>query len=58
MTHPDLLTSKDAAKLAGVKPRRLYQWVRDGLLKPAAKTPSGRNLFDRADVARPIVAPK
>lgn len=52
MTSTDLLTSKEAAKMARVEPRRLYRWVKDGLLKPAAKTPSGRNLFAREDVLR------
>ena len=52
MTSTDLLTPKEAATLARVRTRRIYQWVRDGLLKPAAKTPSGRNLFAREDVQR------
>jgi excisionase family DNA binding protein len=46
----DLLTPREAAMLLGVRTTTLARWARDGLLKPAVRTPGGHRRYRRGEV--------
>ena len=46
----ELLTTAEAAVLAGVTPETLRRWVADGALAPAGRTPGGHLRFRAEDV--------
>jgi excisionase family DNA binding protein len=46
----DLLTPREAAALLGVRTTTLARWARDGLLKPAVRTPGGHRRYRRGEV--------
>lgn len=53
LTNPyALITGKQAAEQAGVRPGTIRQWVNRGLLAPAGRTADGHNLYRLLDVAR------
>jgi excisionase family DNA binding protein len=49
MTHPDLLTTGEVAKILHVGPDTVTRWANAGRLA-AVILPSGRHRFRRADV--------
>jgi excisionase family DNA binding protein len=46
----DLLTPREVAALLGVRTTTIARWARDGLLKPAVRTPGGHRRYRRGDV--------
>jgi excisionase family DNA binding protein len=46
----DLLTPREVAQICGVSAVTVGRWARDGVLKPAMRTPGGQRRFRRADV--------
>jgi len=50
----DVVSVKQFAKLAGVKPRAVYRWLRKGLVKPCGVTPSGRTRLRASDAVRHV----
>ena len=56
VAHPvgELLTTADAARIAGVVPDTLRLWQRLGKIQPAFQTPSGIRLYRRDDVERRV----
>ena len=51
-TLESLVTTAEAANLAGVKVATIWKWVQRGHLKVAAHTERGRPLYRLIDVAR------
>lgn len=47
----DLLKPREAAELLGVRTTTIARWARDGLLKPAVKTPGGHRRYRRGEVS-------
>jgi excisionase family DNA binding protein len=50
MRTDELLSTAEAAKLAGVTRATICRWVKDGTLIPATRLPGGRMTFHRAAV--------
>jgi DNA-binding transcriptional MerR regulator len=48
----ELLTTASFAKITDVVPDTVRLWERRGKITPACKTPSGINLYRRADAER------
>jgi excisionase family DNA binding protein len=46
----DLITPREAATLLGVRTVTIARWARDGLLKPAVRTPGGHRRYRRGEV--------
>ncbi|MGI5224487.1 MerR family DNA-binding transcriptional regulator [Actinoallomurus sp. CA-142502] len=46
----DLLTPREAAALLGVRTTTVARWARDGLIKPAVRTPGGHRRYRRGEV--------
>lgn len=45
----DLLKPREVAELLGVTTATVGRWARDGVLKPAMRTPGGQRRYRRAD---------
>jgi excisionase family DNA binding protein len=55
--NDDLLTSREAAEILGVRVTTLGRWARTGTLKPAIRTPGGHRRYGQADVEAFRAAP-
>ncbi|MBR0660470.1 helix-turn-helix domain-containing protein [Neoroseomonas oryzicola] len=51
--EPLLLTAPEVAQIFGIGVRTLWNWERDGILRPATRI-CGRRYYARADVERLI----
>jgi excisionase family DNA binding protein len=49
--RPNLISSKEAARLLGVSQQTLNRAVREGRVQPAAVTPGGHRRFAASDIA-------
>lgn len=56
IAHPveELLTTADAARIAGVVPDTLRLWQRLGKITAAFRTPTGIRLYRRSDIERMV----
>ena len=53
LQRPELVTSREAARLLGVSQPTLNRAVREGRLRPAAVTPGGHRRFAATELASP-----